>query len=236
MQPHSSLPRYRTQSVWQQGKQYYQLPTGASYPGVTTILSATEPLEEKQALFEWRKRVGVEAAQQITTQSSRRGIKLHKYIEAKLQGQEPENLPIELEGFWNSIHPFLTEGIERSLLIEGTVWNPEYRYAGKLDCLALVNGKPTICDWKTAQKPRQSDWNKKHYLQCAAYGTAVEQVYTEFGIQVQQALVVVALPDQAAQVFCLELEPLWNYWQEFKSRVKAFYNIRNGRGPKFSCL
>ncbi|NJO71118.1 MAG: PD-(D/E)XK nuclease family protein [Oscillatoriales cyanobacterium RM1_1_9] len=188
MQLEPPLPRYCTRAVWEQGKQYYRLPTGASYPGVTTILSATEPPEQKQALWKWRKRVGQEAAQQITSQSSRWGIKLHKYIEAKLQGHEPEDLPPELTGFWNSIHPFLDQAVERSLLIEGTVWNSKYRYAGKLDCLAIVEGQPTICDWKTAQKPRQSAWNKTHYLQCAAYATAVEQVYIKFGIAVKQSL------------------------------------------------
>lgn len=227
MQQLTSLPRYQTKAVRHQGKQCYQLPTGERYPSVTSIIYATEPWEEKQALFEWRRRAGQEVAQQITTQSSRRGIKIHKYIEARLRGEILEELPPEVEGFWNSICPFLDEAVEQPLLMEGTVWNSQHQYAGKLDCLAIVNGEPTICDWKTANRPRRSSWNKNHYLQCAAYAAAAEQVYAEFEIKITQALVVVALPDQEAQVFCLTLEPLMDYWQEFQQRLALFYHRWN---------
>ena len=49
------------------GKRHYCLPDGTKVPSVTTILDATKPEEKKQALQEWRNRVGHERAQQISS-------------------------------------------------------------------------------------------------------------------------------------------------------------------------
>ena len=150
---------------------------------------------------------------------------MHGLIAAKLKGEEPEVIPEELEGFWRSIYPFIDDEIEQTLLVESLVWNARSRYAGNLDCLAVIGGKMTLCDWKTAGRPRRNEWNRNYYLQCAAYAKAIEQVYTEFEIKVERALVVVALPDEVAQVFCLEGEYLRDYWREFESRLGLFYRV-----------
>ena len=63
------------------GKRLYQTPTGEKVPSVTTILDKTKPEEAKQALNEWRKRVGVQKAQQITTEAANRGTRMHTYLE-----------------------------------------------------------------------------------------------------------------------------------------------------------
>ncbi|MEB3282315.1 MAG: PD-(D/E)XK nuclease family protein [Lyngbya sp.] len=225
MLDHSPLPAYKAKYVRQNGQLFYQVPTGESYPGVTKIIQATEPFEDKLPLLKWKQRVGQETAQKISSQSSRRGTKLHQLISKKLTGEEPEFIPDELQGFWNSIYPFLDDKIEQSLLVESLVWNSPNRYAGKLDCLAIIAGEITLCDWKTARRPRQNEWNRNYYLQCAAYAKAIEQVYTEFDIKVEQALVVVALPDEKAQVFCLESQYLREYWREFQSRLELFYQV-----------
>ncbi|MDY7022048.1 MAG: hypothetical protein SWJ54_11930 [Cyanobacteriota bacterium] len=218
-----TLPVYKGKFVRQSGQSFYQVPTGECYPGVTKIIQKTEPFEDKLPLLKWRQRVGKETAQKISTQSSRRGTKLHHLIAQKLKGENPKSIPDELAGFWHSIYSFLDEQIEQPLLIESLVWNSQDRYAGNLDCLAVINGKTTLCDWKTARKPRRNEWNRNYYLQCAAYTTAIEKVYAEFEIKVQQVLVVVALPDSSAQIFCLEGQELEQYWQEFQMRLETFY-------------
>ena len=43
------------------GKRYYVSPSGKKLPSVTTVVGA----QKKQALLEWRKRVGEEEANQI---------------------------------------------------------------------------------------------------------------------------------------------------------------------------
>ena len=56
-------------------------PDGNKLPSVTTILDATKSEESKQALQNWRNRVGREQAQQITTEAANRGTRMHTYLE-----------------------------------------------------------------------------------------------------------------------------------------------------------
>ena len=59
----------------------YATPDGQKLPSVTTVLSATTPEEKKQALNEWRNRVGHKKAQEITTEAASRGTRMHKFLE-----------------------------------------------------------------------------------------------------------------------------------------------------------
>ena len=58
-------------------KRHYCLPDGSKVPSVTTILDRTKPEEKRQALANWRKRVGDQQAQQITTEAANRGTRMH---------------------------------------------------------------------------------------------------------------------------------------------------------------
>jgi len=60
------------------GKRLYETPDGNAVASVTTILDKTK---DKTGLIEWRKRVGEERAQQITTEASGVGTRMHKYLE-----------------------------------------------------------------------------------------------------------------------------------------------------------
>ena len=42
-----------------EGKRLYTCPDGSAVPSVTTILDKTKPEEKKQALRNWKKRVGM---------------------------------------------------------------------------------------------------------------------------------------------------------------------------------
>ena len=64
-----------------EGKRHYCLPDGSKVPSVTTILDKTKPAEAREALQNWRKAVGEERAQQITTEAANRGTRMHAYLE-----------------------------------------------------------------------------------------------------------------------------------------------------------
>jgi hypothetical protein len=73
---YQSVPR-----VTVEGRRYYATPDGNRLPSVTTILDRTKSEESKQALQNWRARVGTEAAQAITTEAANRGTRMHTYLE-----------------------------------------------------------------------------------------------------------------------------------------------------------
>ena len=77
--------------VSEDGKRLYATPDGKRLPSVTTVLDKTKPEEKKAALNEWRRRVGVENAQKITTEAANRGTRMHTYLEDYIkQGQLKE--------------------------------------------------------------------------------------------------------------------------------------------------
>jgi len=59
-----------------EGRRYYATPDGNNLPSVTTILDRTKPPEKVEALNQWRRRVGAEKAQQITTEAANRGTRI----------------------------------------------------------------------------------------------------------------------------------------------------------------
>ena len=60
-----------------------------------TILDKTNPKEKREALANWKKRVGEQKAQEIVTEASGRGNSMHKYLEDYILNSElPKQKPI----------------------------------------------------------------------------------------------------------------------------------------------
>ena len=70
-------------TINENGKRLYVTPDGEKYPSVTTVLSDYK----KDAIIQWRKRVGEQQANKISTQASRRGTKVHKLCEDYLNNE-----------------------------------------------------------------------------------------------------------------------------------------------------
>ena len=190
---------------------------GKAYPSVSTILAATKPLSDRIALQKWRKRVGYQKAQQISTQACRRGTSIHTAINYFLEGRDlPDDVPEN--PYWYSIEPVL-KSVDRVHLIESAVYHAEQEYAGRLDCLGEWSGELCVFDWKTASKPKKLEWITDYCLQITAYTAAINHLYN---VQIDRALIAIALQDREAQLFLLEEQDLSHYWQEFLVRLRLW--------------
>ena len=69
----------------------YVTPGGHAVASVTTILEKTKTEEKKQALQNWRNRVGHKEAQAITTEAANRGTSMHSHLEHWLAHGVVEN-------------------------------------------------------------------------------------------------------------------------------------------------
>ena len=69
------LPKL-TRKTTESGRKYFT-EDGNAYPSITTVLS----ILSKQAIMEWRKRVGEEEANKISRQAAGRGTAVHKLAE-----------------------------------------------------------------------------------------------------------------------------------------------------------
>lgn len=195
------------------------------FPSVTTVLSGSRPQSSEDALGRWRDRVGEEEANRKFLSACDRGTKAHKLAEQFLLGDKLDYLGNE-KGiiYFESMLPRLNE-ISELVFSEQRVHHNELEYGGTLDCYATFRGVPnTLTDFKTADKPKESKGIHDYFLQAVAYSACV---YDLFGIQTNQAAIIIGLPDQEAQVFILTREDMlkkwWGKWIERLNIFKAKY-------------
>lgn len=215
------LPALPAKSVRQAGQSYFVDAQGVRLPSVTTILSATKPQADWEALARWRQRVGTTEANRISGTASRRGTLTHTQIKHYLLGSD-RPCPAAALPYWESLQPVLNE-LEAVRLVEGSVFHYDLGYAGKVDCVASYQGMPCVCDWKTADRPKGSiERLRDAPLQLAAYCGAVNHSYGDRGVQLHHALLVFAVPDQPAEVFWFDAAQMRDYWQQWQERLHQF--------------
>jgi genome maintenance exonuclease 1 len=217
------LPKYEPIRSHANGERSYSTPLG-SCQSVTTILSATR---DNSGLEDWRESVGHARADAICNLASFRGTRHHENVEQYLlDGTEPGfdflNTP-----YWKSTRSFL-DRVDKPLVMEGAVYHP-LRYAGTFDCIAYLDDdgtQPSLLDWKTADKVRNAVKMYEYSIQVAAYVAAANYVYSAQGLNIQRALIVVAIPDEPPQIEELTPKQLSQYFKHFEARVKRFTRAR----------
>ena len=184
------------------GSRLYETEDGKRYPSVTTVLSA----ENKQAISEWKARVGEKEANKIATRAANRGTKLHTYTEHYLQNETGFLDPVDLFSIelFQSFKPIL-EPINNIHCQETKLYSHYLKLAGTVDCIGEYNGKLSIIDFKTAGKPKKKEWIHTYFMQCAAYAIMYEELT---GIPVPQLVVLIAVEDDEPQVF-IEKRNTW---------------------------
>jgi genome maintenance exonuclease 1 len=220
------------------GKRLYQTPDGRRVPSVTTILSATQPEEKKQALQNWRKSVGVERAQAITTEAANRGTRMHKYLEDYIRNgviSERGSNPYS----WAS-HKMAQTVIEDGLKNVNEIWGVEIplyfpqMYAGTTDGCGMHMGDESILDYKQTNKPKKLEWIEDYYLQLVAYALAHNEVY---GTNIRKGVVLMCVkppvdkttmePTERPQYQEFILEPTdFDRWEQaWWKRLELYYTI-----------
>lgn len=176
------------------GKRHYCLPNGKKVPSVTTILDKTKSPESREALANWKKRVGEQQAQQITTEAANRGTRMHSYLETYVMMDDLKPLPGN-----PFAHPswfMAAEIILRGLGQVDEFWGVEVPvyysglYAGTTDCVGLWNGKPAIIDFKQSNRVKKREWIEDYFLQLAAYALAHNEMT---GTEIDQGVILMAV-------------------------------------------
>jgi ATP-dependent exoDNAse (exonuclease V) beta subunit len=221
--------------VSEDGKRLYATPDGKKLPSVTTILDKTKPEEKKAALNEWRKRVGVENAQKITTEAANRGTRMHTYLEHYVKTGELKERGSNPFG-WAS-HAMAQTVIEDGLKNVNEIWGVEVPlyfpslYAGTTDGCGLHLNEESIIDYKQTNKPKRQEWIEDYYLQLVAYALAHNEVY---GTNIRKGVVLMCVkpPTDAMgnplarpeyQEFILKPED-FDYWaDQWWRRLELYY-------------
>lgn len=151
----------------------YNIPSGKQYPSITTVLS----ILSEDSIRAWRKRVGEEEANRISTRASRRGTAVHliaeKYINNEIDYKKGFT-PDILESF-RSIKPILDERIGKVYGQELPLYSDYLGVAGRVDCIAQFDGVPSIIDFKTSRRLKTHDDIHSYFMQETAYAIMWEE-------------------------------------------------------------
>ena len=177
------------------GSRRYYTASGEAYPSVTTVLSVLS----RQAIMEWRQRVGNEEANKVSRKASTRGTKIHLLCEDILNNKEIDtsNMSLLDKEMFNKFRPLL-DRIDNIHGQEVALYSDHLRLAGRVDCIAEYNGKLSIIDFKTAAKPKRKEWIDNYFAQAAAYAIMYEE---RTDIPIDQSVIMIAVEGDEPQVF-----------------------------------
>lgn len=186
----------------------YETPTGEKYPSVTSVVS----LHSRDGIKQWRKRVGEDEANRVSTKASKRGTDMHSLCEDYIKTGKAEPSMFDAEMF-SSIRPHLDK-IDNIHCLETQLYSHHLKVAGTVDCIGEYEGRLCVIDFKTASKPKQRDWIHGYFMQTSAYAVMFEELT---GIPVGRLLIVMGVDDHEPLIF----EEKRNDW------IKQFIEVRN---------
>ena len=206
------------------GKRHYLTPDGSAVPSVTTILDKTKSEQKKQALRNWKKRVGEEKAQQIVTEAAGRGTRMHKwledYVESGAMGKPGSN------PFSQQSHRMASLILLHALKNANDYWGTEVPlyysglYAGTTDLVGLHNKTPAIMDFKQTNKPKKTEWIEDYFLQLCAYAHAHNNM---FDTKIKKGVILMCSKDYQYQEWILEGTAFDHYSNIWFDRVAEYY-------------
>lgn len=219
-------PRYQYKTLERaevDGRRLYDTPAG-KVASVTTILDATKSQEQKQALANWKKRVGPAKAQEISTEASSRGTRMHKWLENYVKtGEtgEPGTNPYSIQS-----HAMAKTIIEQGLVNCSEAWGTEVQlyfpglYAGTTDLVGIHSGDEAIMDHKQTNKLKKREWIEDYFIQTTAYALAHNEVH---GTKIRKGVIFMCSADNIYQEFIIEGNEFDHYSELWARRVDQFY-------------
>jgi len=188
----------------------YKTPEGVNLPSITTVLS----ILSRDSIAKWRKRVGEAEANRVSYRASTRGTAVHEICEQyvnndpdwdKYMAIDPDNgemkltkrTPDLIQSFLD-LKPILDERLTKVFAQEAPLYSNHLGVAGRVDCVGIFDGKPSIIDYKTSMKPKRLDWIKNYFMQEAAYAIMWEE---RTGQPITQLVTIISVDQNEPQVF-----------------------------------
>ncbi len=172
----------------------YSTPDGTKYPSITTVLS----ILGEDSIRAWRKRVGEEEANKISTKASGRGTAVHEIIESYLNNETTEKFMPHIKQSLNNVRSILDERLGKIFGLEVPLYSAHLGLAGRVDCVAEFDGVPSIIDFKTSKRVKKKDWISSYFAQMAGYAVMWEE---RTGRPITNTVVIMDVDDNEAQVF-----------------------------------
>lgn len=203
----------------------YKTASGVQVPGVTTITG----LLNKPFLIKWANDLGLQGIDSTAYRDEAADIgKLaHEVIMCELRGQPlltadfTANQITRASHALNAYHLWRRDFDLKAVLVEQPLVSEVYRYGGTIDCLATLNGRLELIDYKTSKAIYD-----EHFLQVAAYWKLLE----EHGYQIQGARIlrIPRVPGESFGQESISGRRLLRDWKQF-SHLLEVYRLRKRR-------
>ncbi len=192
-------------------KRFYHTKFG-DYPSVTTVLG-TKPNEY---IEEWRKSIGEKEADWILKEAGRRGSLFHNLVESYLKNEE-----VVLDTILKKMHfikakQFFDDNFEMIYANEIPLFSKKMRVAGRCDCVAKINGKNYIVDFKTSKKTKEQNEIYSYRLQTTVYSLMLKEI---FGLDVPNFCIIISDTD------CNDLSIFYGNRND-GTQIKDFLDLR----------
>lgn len=179
---------------------YRNTETNRTYPSVTSVTG----LLNKKSIMEWRKRVGEQEANRISTRAATRGTAVHSLCEDYLNNKQVSPSMFDQEMF-NAIKPHL-DRIDNISCLETWLYSDHLQVAGTVDCIAEYDGVRSVIDFKTSSKPKRKEYISNYFMQCSAYAVAFEE---RTGLPVSQIVIIMGVDEQTDASIFYEKRDNW---------------------------
>lgn len=155
---------------------------------------------KKDAINEWRKKVGEEEANKIMRAAAARGTAVHNLLEKYLDNVEiPSNVitPFHKSLFY-PIKKAVDENLEEVWVSESGLYSDALRLAGRVDLIGKWKGEGHIIDFKTSTKQKKEEWIKDYFLQASAYAVMFKE---RSGITISKFVILIVDEEGGLQTF-----------------------------------
>jgi genome maintenance exonuclease 1 len=194
----------------------YITPEGKKYPSITTVLG----VRSKEAIMEWRRRVGDEEANRVSRHAAARGTALHtvaeNYINNDVEYFLPNTMP-HVRALFKSVKPIIDKYVGRVVLQEKPLYSDHLGIAGRVDLVAEFNGKLSIVDFKTSKRRKTREEIKNYFAQATAYSIMFEE---RTGIPVPQLVIIMAVDDDPKPLIFVEKRNVWV--EELREAIREY--------------
>tara|TARA_R110002020_G_scaffold109744_3_gene253862 strand:+ start:2069 stop:2788 length:720 start_codon:yes stop_codon:yes gene_type:complete len=213
------------------GGRLYRDKSGIEYTSVTSFLGSFN----KDAIDNWRRSVGEEAANRISGKAARLGTRIHAYCESFLQDSISKQYSLPLENklkntlrenptemnMFYSLRNRMQESVTNVYGIEIPLHSRTLGLAGTADLFCKWDGEPTIVDFKTSRRKKKKEWIENYFLQGTAYAMMAREMYNT---DIYQIVIIIANPeDSYPQTFIENPEN----WKEKLLTMKSEYDSIN---------
>ena len=172
----------------------YRDPSGVEYPSVTTVLK----ILSEDSIRKWRRRVGDEEANRVSSRASSRGTQVHSIVEDYLNNENTRDYFPHVKQSLQNLRPVLDKSIGRIFGLEVALFSSYLGMAGRCDCIAEFDGVPSIVDFKTSLRPKKKEYISNYFAQASAYAIMFEE---RTGLAIPNTVIVMDVDESKPMVF-----------------------------------